>query len=209
MAKDLDPKCKKCRREGEKLFLKGERCLTPKCSVVKRNYPPGFSGPMNNQRLSQYGIQLREKQKAKRIYNILEKQLRNYFLAANRKRGKTGEGLIELLESRLDNVVYRLSLAKSRSQAREMVSHGHISVNGKKVTIPSYIVKVNEVISFNKNSVKKKGFANISKSIVKEDIPSWLEMDIKNLSGKVTRKPQKDDIGYKINTNLIVEYYSR
>lgn len=209
MAKDLDPKCKKCRREGEKLFLKGERCLTPKCSVIKRNYPPGPLGPLNNPRLSQYGIQLREKQKAKRIYNILEKQLRNYFLKANRRKVKTGEGLIELLESRLDNIVYRLSFAKSRSQAREMVSHGHIFVNDKKVTIVSFMVKVNDVISLNPKSLDKKGFSNIPKTIVKEDIPAWLELDLKNLSGKLVRIPKKDDIGYKIDTNLIVEYYSR
>lgn len=209
MAKDLDPKCKKCRREGEKLFLKGERCFTPKCSVVKRNYPPGSFGPMANVRLSQYGIQLREKQKAKRIYNILEKQLRNYFLKANRKRSQTGEGLIQLLESRLDNVVYRMSFAKSRSQAREMVSHGHILVNGRKVTIPSYLVKEGDLIAFNKSSLKKKGFESISKAIVKDEIPAWIEVDVKNLEGKVIKKPTKDDIGYKIDTNLIVEYYSR
>jgi small subunit ribosomal protein S4 len=209
MAKDLDPKCKKCRREGEKLFLKGERCFTPKCSVVKRNYPPGSFGPMSNVRLSQYGIQLREKQKAKRIYNILETQLRNYFLKANRKRSQTGEGLIQLLESRLDNVVYRMSFAKSRSQAREVVSHGHILVNGKKVTIPSYLVKEGDIVSFNKTSLKKKGFENISKVIVKDEIPAWIEVDVKNLEGKIVKKPSKDDIGYKIDTNLIVEYYSR
>ncbi len=209
MAKDLDPKCKKCRREGEKLFLKGERCLTPKCSVVKRNYPPGNFGPLNNTRLSQYGIQLREKQKAKRIYNILEKQLKNYYLKANRKRTKTGEGLIELLESRLDNVVYRLALAKSRSQAREMIIHGHILVNGRRVDIPSFLIKLNDVIKFNSKSLKKRGFENISKGIDKEEIPKWLELDIKNLTGKVIKMPSKDDIGYKIDTNLIVEYYSR
>jgi small subunit ribosomal protein S4 len=209
MAKDLDPRCKKCRREGEKLFLKGERCLTPKCSVVRRNYPPGTSGVLGNTRLSQYGIQLREKQKAKRIYNILEKQLRNYYIKASRKRAKTGEGLIELLESRLDNVVYRLSFAKSRNQAREIINHGHILVNDKKVDISSYLTKVNDEIKINPNSLKRRGFENIAKNIAKDDIPGWLELNIKNLSGKVIKKPSKDDSGYKIDTNLIVEYYSR
>jgi len=158
MARNLDPSCKQCRREGEKLFLKGERCFTQKCAVVKRSYPPGQHGPASESsrnRMSEYGVQLREKQKAKRLYGILEGQLRNYFLEASQKKSATGETLIKLLESRLDNAVFRLSLAKSRRKARQIISHGHILVNDKKVTIPSYRVKVGDVIQVGKRAQSK------------------------------------------------------
>jgi len=212
MARNLDPSCKQCRREGEKLFLKGERCFTQKCAVVKRSYPPGQHGPASESsrnRMSEYGVQLREKQKAKRLYGILEGQLRNYFLEASQKKSATGETLIKLLESRLDNAVFRLSLAKSRRKARQIISHGHILVNDKKVTIPSYRVKVGDVIQVGKRAQSKKGFANVAKEIVKEEIPKWLEINVKEVKGKVSQAPTIDDIGHKINTRLIVEYYSR
>ena len=210
MARNLDPKCKRCRREGEKLFLKGERCFTQKCAVVKRNYPPGQHGPAQaGRRLSGFGIQLREKQKAQKLYNILEKQLRNYFLEANRQAGATGEALIQLLESRLDNAIFRLSFAKSRSQARQLISHGHILVNDRKVSISSFRVKIGDVIAVAESAKKKKGFANIIKEINEEEIPKWFEASAKGAKGEVVRKPTIDDIGHKINTSLIVEYYSR
>ncbi|MFH2105520.1 MAG: 30S ribosomal protein S4 [Parcubacteria group bacterium] len=210
MARNLDPKCKRCRREGEKLFLKGERCFTQKCAVVKRNYPPGQAGPnqMRN-KVSEFGIQLREKQKAKKLYGILEKPLRNYFREANKQKGATGETLIRLLEMRLDNAVFRLSFAKSRSLARQMVSHGHVLVNGKRVSIPSYQVKVGDVVEVGEGARKKKGFANLVEEISKEEIPKWLEIDSKGAKGTVIREPVTDDIGHKINTSIIVEYYSR
>lgn len=210
MARNLDPKCKRCRREGEKLFLKGERCFTQKCAVVKRNYPPGQHGPARSRgRLSGFGVQLREKQKAQKLYNILEKQLRNYYLEANQKKGATGETLIQLLELRLDNVVFRLSFAKSRSAARQLISHEHVLVNKQKVTIPSFRVKVGDVIAVAESAKKKKGFANLTKEINEEEIPKWFEVDPKGAKGEVVREPTVDDIGHKINTSLIVEYYSR
>ncbi|MBU1177741.1 30S ribosomal protein S4 [Patescibacteria group bacterium] len=210
MARNLDPKCKQCRREGEKLFLKGERCFTQKCAAVKRNYPPGQTGQNQSRRkISEYGVQLREKRKAQKFYNVLEKQLRNYYLEANKKQSATGKTIIQLLEKRLDNVVFRLSLTKSRSQARQMVSHGHVRVNDQRVTIPSYSVKVGDVIEVTKATRQKKGFANIIKEIRKEEVPSWLEVNTKNATGKIVREPTLDDVGHKINTSLIVEFYSR
>jgi len=212
MAKNLQPRCKQCRREGEKLFLKGERCYTQKCAAVKRNYPPGQFGPAQEKRkgrLSEFGGQLREKQKAKKFYGILERQLHNYFRQASRQRSATGETLIRFLETRLDNVVFRLSLSKSRRRAKQIIAHGHILVNGRRVTIPSYRVRVGDVIQFNQKSQGKKGFANLVKEIVKDEVPKWLEINIKEAQGKVLRLPGSDDLGHKINVRLIVEYYSR
>jgi len=209
MAKNLDPKCKQCRREGEKLMLKGERCNSPKCAMVKKNYPPGVHGPKGRGRQSDYSLQLREKQKAKRLYNLLEKQFKITFNKANKQKGDTGENLLKILETRLDNVVYRLGFADSRSQARQLVSHGHFTVNDKKVNIPSYQVKTGDIIKIKQSSKKNKIFNNLDKKLKKVEIPSWLDFNSKELSGKVLHQPSKDDLEMKINTQMIVEFYSR
>jgi small subunit ribosomal protein S4 len=209
MARQLDAKCKQCRREKEKLFLKGERCYTPKCAMVKRNYPPGVHGQKNSASASEYNIHLREKQKAKKIYGILERQFKKYFEIAVKKVGETGEVLVRLLESRLDNVVFRLKFASSRSQARLLVSHGHIKVNGRRVNIPSYQVKVKDIIEVKEASQKNKYFQNLAGTIKAEDVPSWLKLDEKNLRGEVISLPTSADLDKKINTQLIVEYYSK
>lgn len=208
MAKYIGPKCKVCRREGEKLFLKGDRCNTPKCAVVRRNYAPGVHGQSAGKNLSDYNIHLREKQKAKRIYRLLERQFQNYFVKANRKEGVTGEILLQLLETRLDNVVYRLGLAKSRSQARAIVSHGHMRLNGKSVNIPSCQVKLGDVIDIKESSAKKSYFVNLAKTRVVEAVPNWLKTG-KSLKGEVVSLPTSEDVDSRINTQLIVEYYSK
>ena len=208
MARNLDPKCKRCRREGEKLYLKAEKCFTPKCPMVKRNYPPGMHGPkLHGQRLTQYGTQLREKQKVKHIYGILEKQFSNYVKKAMRKEGDSGENLLYLLELRLDNIVYRLGLAKSRSIARQLVSHNHILVNGKAVNIPSAQLKVSDKISIKEKS--KKLFVDTAKNPKKNDLPSWLEFDQKALVGKVLSKPPFEEVKQSFNIPIVIEYYSR
>jgi len=211
MARNLDPKCKRCRREGEKLYLKGEKCFTPKCPMLKRNYPPGIHGPKFQtrgfRRLKDYGTQLREKQKAKQIYGILEKQFRNYIKKAMKKDGDSGENLLTLLEQRLDNIVYRLGLAKSRSIARQSVSHNHILVNNRMVNISSAHVKIGDIITIREKS--KKNFSDINKSTQKQDTASWLEFDYKNLSGKVLSKPPLEEIEQTLNLPLIIEFYSR
>lgn len=208
MARNLDPKCKRCRREGEKLFLKGEKCFSPKCPMVKRNYPPGMHGPKQHRaRRTQYGIQLREKQKVKTIYAVLEKQFRNYVLKAMRISGDSGENLMAMLESRLDNIVYRLGFAQSRGIARQLVSHNHILVNNKSVNIPSYNVKVGDKVSIRAKSGKM--FENLDKSTQKSETPSWLECDLKGLEGKVLGIPVFDEVKQNLNIPLIIEFYSR
>ncbi len=209
MSKYLGPKCKLCRRAGEKLMLKGERCNSPKCAMVKRNYPPGFHGPKGRGKISDYGQQLLEKQKAKRIYNLLEKQFKLTFLKAQKMKGNTGDNLLQLLEMRLDNVIYRLGLAVSRSQARQLVNHGLFAVNNRGVNIPSYMVKEGDVIEVKKNKRNAKIFKNIENKIKPENIPGWLNFDIKKLSAKVLHKPSREDVKEKINTQMIVEFYSR
>ncbi len=209
MSKNLDPKCKQCRREGIKLYLKGERCYTNKCAMVKRNYAPGLHGIKGRKRLSDYGLQLREKQKSKRIYNILEKQFKNYYLKANRQKGDVGENLLSLLERRLDNTIFRLGLANSRAQARQIVNHGHILVNKRKVNIPSYLVKKNDIINLSKRSLEKNYFKQTIKSIKKEKIPKWLFLDEREIKAKVVDFPKKDDADQNIDTRLIIEYYSK
>lgn len=207
MARYLDSKCRLCRREGTKLFLKGERCLTPKCPLEKKGaVAPGQHGLKRSRRLSEYGIQLREKQKAKRTYGVLERQFRRYFKKAFKKRGVTGEALLQLLELRLDNVVYRLGLVPSRSVARQLVHHGHILVDGKKVDIPSYQVKPGQVINLNPKAMK---IEVVKKSLAekKKEIPSWLQK--KAAVGKIIRLPTREEIGADIAEQLIVEYYSR
>ena len=208
MARNLDPKCKRCRREGEKLFLKGEKCFSPKCPMVKRNYPPGMHGPKKfKARRSQYGIQLREKQKVKTIYAILERQFKNYVTKAMKNSGDSGENLMAMLESRLDNIVYRLGFSGSRGIARQLVSHNHILVNGKTVNIPSYSVKVGDKVSIREKSNKM--FENLDKSTQKSETPTWLESDLKGLKGKMLGTPVYDEIKQNLNIALIIEFYSR
>ncbi|MBI5072030.1 30S ribosomal protein S4 [Candidatus Falkowbacteria bacterium] len=209
MARNLKARCAQCRREGEKLFLKGERCNTAKCGMIKRGYPPGVHGPKGKIRLTGYGTQLREKQKTKHIYGILERQFRNYFEKAIKKTGDTSEFLLQLLEMRFDNVIYRLGFGKSRQQARQLVGHGLFSVNGKKVTIPSYQVKIGDVISVKENRAAKKVFQNLPQTLAKHEPPAWLALDAAKIEGKVTRKPTKDDVKTQFDLKMIIEFYSR
>lgn len=207
MARYTDSVCRQCRREGAKLFLKGERCFGAKCAIVKRPTPPGQHG-VSRKKQSQYGIQLREKQKARRAYGVLEGQFRGYFQQASRMKGVTGENLLTLLERRLDNVVYRLGMGDSRAHARQLVTHGHIRVNGKKVNIPSFRVKLNDEITVRTGS---QGMENL-KQLREEGnrmVPKWLTLDHENLVGKVIAMPQRDDIDLTIEEHQIVELYSR
>lgn len=205
----LDSKCKKCRRAGEKLFLKGERCNTAKCAIVKRNYPPGAHGVKGAPRLSEYGRQLKEKQKAKRIYGIVEKQCRKYYVKAIGKKGNTGELFSRFLEKRFDNVIFRLGLASSRTQARQMVSHGFFKVNDKKVNIPSYEVKNGDIISIKKEKVSRKPFEKLDEKLKSKELPSWLSLDLAEMKGKVISDPRGDDLKMQFDPTLIVEFYSR
>ena len=208
MARYKDEQCRICRREGQKLFLKGARCYTDKCSITRRNYAPGQHG-QKKKKLSEYGTQLREKQKTKAFYGVQEKQFRKYFEMASNKKGVTGEELLTILESRLDNVVYRLGFGSSRAQARQLVNHGHFEVNGKKVNIASYLVKPGDVIAVRENkkdNIKIK--ANVEANAVRP-IPAWLEKDNEKLSGKVLRLASRDDIDIAIEEHLIVELYSK
>jgi small subunit ribosomal protein S4 len=209
MGRKLQPKCKQCRREGEKLYLKGDRCFTTKCAVTRRPFPPGQHGPTSRNRPTPFGIQLREKQKAKNVYGILEKQFRNYFDRATRKVGNTGEFLVQMLEMRLDNVVYRLGFAKSRAYARQLVGHGHVRVNGKKVTIPSFIVKTGDAISLAAGIEKSKPMADELANLEKHDTPTWLHLDAKERQGKVLQTPMGDQLKQNFDPKLIVEFYSR
>lgn len=209
MAKDTSPKCKKCRREGAKLFLKGERCYTSKCAIVKRKYPPGQHGPKGTPRISEYGLQLREKQKAKRTYGLLERQFRNYYQKASKIDGDTGEILLQFLELRLDNIIYRLGLAPSRANARQLVNHGHFLINGRPTKIPSRQLKVNDKIQIKEKSQKSRFFEETKKTMQKKEIPSWLSLDQENLSAKVAKIPVAEELEQSINSQLIIEYYSR
>ncbi|MFH1225945.1 MAG: 30S ribosomal protein S4 [bacterium] len=209
MGKDLYPVCKRCRREGEKLFLKGERCQSPKCPMIKRNYPPGLHGAKGRTRLTAYGRQLREKQKTKRIYGLLEKQFANYYEKAKRQKGNTSETLARFLEKRLDNVVYRLGFAVSRRLAKQLVSHGHFLVNQKKVNISSYQAKVGDIIELRAKSGNSAYFKNLKENINPPTMPSWLTLDKENLTGKITSQPQLADWPKNIDLTLVIEYYSR
>ncbi|MCR5553658.1 MAG: 30S ribosomal protein S4 [bacterium] len=206
MAKYTEADCRLCRREGAKLFLKGERCLTKKCAMERRPVNPGVH-PVSRKKPSEYQTQLREKQKVKRAYGLLEKQFRGYYEEAERMKGITGENMLSLLERRLDNVVYRLGLGSSRAQCRQLVNHGHFCVNGKAVNIPSYQVKVGDVISVKENKQKKGSFASVRES--KVVVPKWLEFDSTNLTGKVKNLPVREDIDLNIEEHLIVELYSK
>jgi len=209
MGRNIDNKCKQCRRTGEKLFLKGDRCFTPKCAMVKRNYAPGFHGPKGRKRLSDYGLQLAEKQKAKKFYGLLEKQFRLTFEKASKKTGDAGKNFLRALEMRFDNVIYRLGLASSRSQARQLVSHGHFTVNGRKTDIPSFSVKAGQVIKIKKASVNSRYFKNITEKLKKADRPSWLNFDASDLSAKVLHEPKDGDLPQNLNVQIIIEYYSK
>jgi len=209
LARNLDPKCRQCRREGEKLFLKGEKCFTDKCAIEKRNYPPGQHGQRRASRLSDYGVQLREKQKLRRIYGILEKQFRGYYAEADRRKGITGENLLQLLESRLDNVVYKMGLGASRTESRQIVKHNAILVNGKRVNIPSYQVTPGDevsVVESSKNQLRIKGALQAAEE---RGFPEWLEVDVKAYKGVFKNKPQRDDLPSTINESLVVELYSK
>lgn len=190
-------------------MLKGERCNTPKCAIVKRNYPPGVHGPKGRARQSGYSLQLREKQKAKKFYNLLEKQFKIAFTKASKQKGDAGENLMKLLETRLDNTIYRLGLASSRSQARELITHGHFLVNDKVVNIPSYQVRTGQIIKIKKSSRNNKKFNNIAETMKKVQIPGWLNFDQAEFSAKVLHEPSKNDFESKISTQMIVEFYSR
>ncbi len=208
MARYTGPVCRQCRRETIKLFLKGDRCFTEKCSVERRTYAPGQHG-QGRAKISDYGVQLREKQKVRRIYGVLEQQFRGYYLKAARMRGVTGENLLQLLERRLDNVIFRLGLGASRKEARALVSHGHFLVNGRMVNIPSYIVKTGDEIALNDKSKASLRFQELSAAMDRKGLPAWLELDKQNLKGKVLSAPSREDIALPINENLIVELYSK
>lgn len=211
MSKNLNPKCKQCRRIGEKLFLKGDRCTSPKCAMVKKNYPPGIHGQKGFKRSTEFGHQLNEKQKAKKIYNLNESQFHNYFKKATKIKGDTGINFLRLLELRLDNIFYRLGLAKSRNQAKHIINHGHVLINNKKVDKPSYQVKINDVISVKKNSLKLTFFKDLLKTIKnKKDIPVWLSfIDDKLLKVKIISLPSDKDLNLGVDTSLIIEFYSK
>ncbi len=209
MGRRLEPKCKQCRREGSKLYLKSDKCLTAKCPIVRRNFKPGVHGPTSRTRPTPYGLQLREKQKAKELYGLQERQFANYFAKAKKIVGNTASFLVQMLEMRLDNVVYRLGFAKSRAMARQLVNHGLIRVNGKKVTIPSYQTRVGEVITIKEKTLKSKLFENEAARLEKVTPPSWLNLDAKAMTGKVLNKPEGEDLKQSFDPRLIVEFYSR
>ncbi len=207
MARYTEAVCRLCRRENQKLFLKGDRCYSAKCPVVKRGTAPGQHAK-SRRKTSEYGLQLREKQKARRTYGLLEKQFRSYFTKATNMKGAAGENMLQLLERRLDNVVYRLGFGDSRAQARQIVNHGHITVNGKKVNIPSFIVKAGDVIAINEASTSIEKFKAMREGTSKT-IPAWLELNSQELSGKVVELPKREDLDLSIEEHLIVELYSR
>ena len=209
MARNLDPKCRQCRREGEKLFLKAEKCFTDKCAIEKRNFPPGQHGQRRNQRLSDYGVQLREKQKVRRIYGVLEAQFRSYYAEADRKKGITGENLLQLLECRLDNVTYRMGLGGSRTEARQIVRHNSILVNGRRVNIPSFQVKAGDVVSVAEASKTQLRIKSALVAAEQRGFPAWIEVDVKVLKGTFKAKPQRDELPSTINESLVVELYSK
>lgn len=208
MARYTDEQCRICRREGQKLFLKGSRCYSDKCSISRRNYAPGQHG-QKRAKLSEYGTQLREKQKTKSYYGVGEKQFRGYFEMASNKKGITGENLLQILESRLDNVVYRLGFGASRAQARQLVNHGQFAVNGQRVDIPSYLVKAGDVITVRENKKENGAIkANIEANSARP-VPVWLELNNETLSGKVVRLASREDVDIPVEEHLIVELYSK
>ncbi|HCF72044.1 MAG TPA: 30S ribosomal protein S4 [Syntrophomonas sp.] len=209
MGRYTDSICRQCRREGEKLFLKGDRCYSEKCAVEKRAYVPGQHGQGRRSKPTEYGIQLREKQKTKRIYGLMEKQFRNYFRKADRQQGITGANLLILLERRFDNVVYRLGFAASRKEARQLVNHGHFTINGKRADIPSMLLREGDVVQVKEGSRNSAKFQEIKEQAAYKTPPEWLSVDVDNLIGKVLAKPTREQIDTAVNEQLIVELYSR
>ncbi|MCD5390441.1 30S ribosomal protein S4 [candidate division NPL-UPA2 bacterium] len=206
MARHIGPVCKLCRREGEKLFLKGNKCLGPKCILEKRNSPPGQG---KKQKFSDYGLRLREKQKLRRMYGLLDRQFRSYFRMAEKKKGITGEILLQLLERRLDNIVFRLGFATSRNEARQLVRHSHFQVNGRRVNIPSYLIKAGDTIRVKEKSKKVVRIKEIMELTKEREVPGWLELDRKSLAGTVAKIPSREEIAVPIQEKLIVELLSR
>jgi len=209
LARNLDPKCRQCRREGEKLFLKGEKCFTDKCAVERRAYPPGQHGQKKNTRISDYGGQLREKQKVRRIYGLLEGQFRLTYRSAEMQRGITGESLLQLLESRLDNVSYRMGFGASRSEARQTVRHNGVLVNGKRVNIPSYQVRPGDVVEVAERAKAQLRIKAALQAAEQRGFPEWIEVDAKAMKGTFKAKPQRSELPATINEHLIVELYSK
>ncbi|MFA7364758.1 MAG: 30S ribosomal protein S4 [Patescibacteria group bacterium] len=211
MGKNLEAKCKQCRRIGEKLLLKGERCSSTKCAMVKRNYPPGFHGPKGKKRLSDYSLQLTEKQKARKYYGLSEEQFKLTFDRVQKKGGDVGVNFMKTLEMRFDNVVYRAGIATSRSLARQLVNHGHFKINDRKVDIPSYQVKAGQTISIKKGSLSNNYFKLLSERLKKasEEQKSWLSVDSKGLTVKVLHEPGQQDLPANIKTHMIIEFYSK
>ena len=208
MGRYTGPVCRQCRRAGEKLFLKGERCFTPKCGVEKRRKTPG-NQPARRRRISEWGVQLREKQKARQTYGVLERQFRNYFGTARKLPGMTGANLMQLLERRLDNVTYRVGFADSRAQARQWVLHGHLTVNGRKVNIPSYRVSTGDVLAWKAGSQAKPFSQDAVRKVGQRIIPEWINVDKTTMQATVLRTPEPEDMDNKIDTRMIVEFYSR
>jgi len=204
-----DPDCKKCRRAGQKLFLKGERCFTPKCAMIKKPYPPGVHGKKRRRGLTEYGTQLAEKQKLKRIYGVSEKQLKKYFEESTKARGVATDVLLAKLETRIDNVIFRLGLAESRAKARQIVAHGHVFLNGRKIDIPSIQVKKGDLIKIKKSSLNKPLFSNLETRLKKFNPPVWLSLDKKELTASVLAMPIKEEMEIPADLQIIVEYYSR
>jgi small subunit ribosomal protein S4 len=209
MARNLDPKCKQCRREGEKLFLKGEKCFTDKCAIERRSYPPGQHGQKSGQRMSGYGVQLREKQKVRRIYGILEGQFRRIYAVASRRKGVTGETLLQLLESRLDTVVYRMGFGASRTESRQIVRHNGVLVNGSRVNIPSYTVRAGDVVSIADKSKAQLRIKAAAEAAESRGVPEWMEVDSKALRGVFKALPARSELPSTINESLVVELYSK
>ena len=210
MARYIEAVCRQCRREGSKLYLKGDRCYSDKCAFTRRGYAPGQHGQgQARKKVSEYGTQLREKQKTRRIYGLLERQFRNYFEKAERQKGITGENLLVLLERRLDNVAFRLGFASSRTQARQLVRHGHFVVNGRRVDIPSFLVKANDVITVAEASKDAPIIKEMAEGLATKTVPAWLELNAAGMSGKVLRYPTREEIDVPVQEHFIVELYSR
>lgn len=208
MARYIESACRLCRRENMKLYLKGDRCYSDKCAFERRGYPPGQHG-QGRAKFSSYGVQLREKQKVKRMYGLLEKQFRNFFAKAERKKGITGTNLLIFLERRLDNMIYRLGFANSRNEARQLVLHGHFSVKGHKVNIPSYLVDVGDVIELREKSRKVAKIGESLEAVARRGVPAWLELDKENYRGRIVALPSREDLTMPIREQLIVELYSK
>jgi small subunit ribosomal protein S4 len=208
LARYIESGCRLCRRENLKLFLKGDRCYSDKCAFERRSYPPGQHG-QGRSKFSSYGVQLREKQKVKRMYGLVEKQFRNFFAKAERQKGITGTNLLILLERRLDNMVYRLGFANSRNEARQLVQHNHFNINGRKVNIPSYLVKIGDVIELREKSQKSAKVNDALEGVARRGVPSWLELDKEHYRGRILSLPSREDLTMPIKEQLVVELYSK